>query len=100
TALPAPCAAIGVRHRHYSLRLSVACLLVPITAAMASMPAIPLAPLATMRRWRQRAAVLLAEGATLVAPATNVAPVGGPGIPRPTHHDGASPVIFHRRGSS
>ena len=36
------------------------------------------------------------EGATLVAPAIRVALACWPDLPRPTHHDGASPVNFCR----
>ena len=39
------------------------------------------------------------EGATLVAPATGVAPAG-PALPRPTRYGGAAPVTFCRREGS
>jgi hypothetical protein len=39
-------------------------------------------------------------GATLVAPATRVAPHDELGMPRPAHHDGVSPVISRRRGTA
>ena len=38
------------------------------------------------------------EGATLVAPATGVAPHDGPSRPCPALHGGVLPVIFRRRG--
>ena len=38
------------------------------------------------------------EGATLLAPATGVAPHDGPSRPCPAQHGGVSPVIFRRRG--
>ena len=41
--------------------------------------------------------ILTIRDATLVAPATNVAPACWPCIPRPIHHDGTSPVTFRRR---
>src|SRR5262249_22360401 len=46
---------------------------------------------------RTRASRHGCEAATLVAPATGVAPDDGPAIPCPAHHEGMSPVTLRRR---
>lgn len=51
-------------------------------------------------RWSRHAGVAGCEGATLIAPVTNVATASRPVLSRPAQHAGAWAVTFRRRGGS